>query len=92
MPRIFYICGYCIYFWSNEGCPLEPVHIHVFKGRPNPNATKIWITKSKKCLICNNDSRISAKLLNNMVCLLEARVDDILKKWDEHFGQMEFYC
>ena len=36
--------GYHIYFWSNEGEPLEPIHIHISKT-PHPNATKYWILR-----------------------------------------------
>lgn len=27
MPKCFSYLGYVIYFWSNEGYPLEPVHV-----------------------------------------------------------------
>lgn len=29
MPQILRIGPYSIYFWSNEGDPLEPVHVHI---------------------------------------------------------------
>ena len=45
MPQVFKIAGYTVYFWVNENDPLEPVHVHISKGVPSPNATKIWITK-----------------------------------------------
>ena len=38
------VSGYSVYFWSNENN--EPIHVHVAKGKPTPNATKIWLTKS----------------------------------------------
>lgn len=31
MPVVFPHNGYRLFFYSNEGDPLEPVHIHVFK-------------------------------------------------------------
>lgn len=46
MPQVFKIAGYTVYFWVNENDPLEPVHVHISKGVPSPNATKIWITKN----------------------------------------------
>ena len=45
MPQVFRIGPYLVYFWSNESKPLEPVHVHVSKGKPTEYATKIWITK-----------------------------------------------
>ncbi len=41
MPQIFKIGSYTVYFWMNEGIPLEPVHVHVAKGVPSKNATKM---------------------------------------------------
>ena len=46
MPQVFKIAGYTVYFWVNENDSLEPVHVHIAKGVPSPNATKIWITKN----------------------------------------------
>ncbi len=63
MPQIFRIGSYVIYFGANENQPLEPVHVHIVKGIPASNATKVWITKAGKCLLCNNNSQIPAKTL-----------------------------
>ena len=54
MPQIFKIGAYVVYFWANEGMALEPVHVHIATGIPTANATKVWITKAGKCLLCNN--------------------------------------
>ncbi len=32
MPQIFKVAGYLVYFWSNEGVPLEPIHVHIITG------------------------------------------------------------
>lgn len=44
LPKLFMVSGYTVYFWSNEND--EPIHVHVSKGKPTPNATKIWLTRS----------------------------------------------
>jgi len=31
MPQVFRLGEYWIYFWTNEGKPVEPVHVHVSK-------------------------------------------------------------
>ncbi|MBR0350554.1 MAG: DUF4160 domain-containing protein [Clostridia bacterium] len=31
-----------MYFWSNEN--EEPIHVHISKGIPVSNSTKIWLT------------------------------------------------
>lgn len=92
MPQIFRIGSYVVYFWANENEPLEPAHVHVAKGVPTPNATKIWITKAGKCLLCNNDSRIPVKTLRNIMDIIEARSNDVLNKWYGFFGEIRYYC
>lgn len=92
MPKLFKIGGYWIYIWSNEGEPLEPVHIHVSEGKPEKDATKIWITRAGKCLKCHNKSRIPDQVLNNMMRMIELRVDYIEEKWIEHFGEITYFC
>ena len=32
MPTVFRIDGFKFFFYSNEGNPLEPVHIHILKA------------------------------------------------------------
>ena len=49
MPQVFKIGSYWVYFWTNENDPLEPVHVHVAEGSPQPNATKIWIEIVTEC-------------------------------------------
>ena len=92
MPQIFKIGPYIIYFWANEGKPLEPVHVHISKGIPSENATKVWITKVGKCLLANNNSKIPLKTLHNIVSIIEARNLDITNKWYGFFGEARFYC
>ena len=92
MPQIFKIGSYWVYFWSNENEPLEPVHIHVSHGSPVANATKIWITPTGRCLLCNNRSRIPEGDLRNIMRVIEARSSEIIQKWMNYFGEIKFYC
>ena len=92
MPQVFKIGSYWVYFWSNENEPLEPVHVHVAQGRPVANGTKIWITKAGKCFVENNNSLIPERVLRNIVRIIEARSDEVIKKWKEHFGEARFFC
>ena len=92
MPQIFKIGPYIVYFWANEGRPLEAVHVHVAEGMPSENATKIWITKAGKCVLCNNNSRISLKVLRNIMDIVEARAQDVIDKWQSFFGEARHYC
>lgn len=92
MPQIFKIGGYVIYFWLGEGDPLEPVHVHVAEGVPTANATKFWITKTGNCILSNNNSNIPPRKLRYIAEVIEARHDEIEKKWFSYFGTIQHYC
>ena len=92
MPQILRIGPYSIYFWSNEGDPLEPIHVHVSEGRASATATKIWITRNGGCLLCHNKSKIPLRQLRTIMQTIEARKKDILDLWYETFGQISYYC
>ncbi len=92
MPQVFKVGSYWVYFWSNENEPLEPIHVHIAEGKPQANATKIWITSSGKCLVDNNNSHIPEKALKNIMRVIEARSNEVIEKWTEFFGQINYYC
>ncbi len=92
MPQVFKIGSYWVYFWSNENDPLEPIHVHVCLGAPSANSTKIWITQAGRCYLCNNNSRIPARTLRNIMDVIEARSAEVVEKWLAYFGQITYYC
>lgn len=92
MPQIFKIGNYRIFFWTNENSPLEPIHVHVAEGSPTDNATKIWITQTGKGLLCHNKSSIPNNKLTHIIRIIEANSDEIIKKWYEFFGEINYYC
>lgn len=92
MPQIFRIGPYIIYFWSNENDPLEPVHVHIAKGRASANGTKVCITSSGKSLLCNNNAKVPDPVLRNLLRVIEANSDVIVEKWETHLGQIRYYC
>jgi hypothetical protein len=92
MPQIFKIGSFWVYFWSNENVPLEPVHVHVAEGAPSANATKIWITRARKCLLANNNSHINPRVLQNILRIIEARNEEVVEKWIAHFGEISYFC
>ena len=92
MPQVFKVGPFWIYFWANEGKPMEPVHVHVSEGSPTENATKIWITSTGSCLLANNNSVIPKKLLRNIIRIIEARSKEVVQKWINFFGEVSFYC
>ena len=92
MSQIFKMGEYYIYFWTNENDPLEPIHVHVAKGFPSANATKIWITSSGNCLLCHNDSRIPNNVLRNIMRTIETRSSFVIQMWQQYFGEIRYFC
>lgn len=90
MPVVISLFGYKIYFWTNEGKPLEPIHVHVSQ-KPNPKATKIWLLSTGKVKVANNNSRVPAKDLKRICNTIEIFHDKIEKSWINKFGKVSFY-
>ncbi|MBS6444868.1 MAG: DUF4160 domain-containing protein [Ruminococcus sp.] len=92
LPSLFTVSGYKIYFWSNEIG--EPIHVHVAKGKPISNGTKIWLTKSGGCILANNKSDISKKELNELMEFISAQFFLICDEWKKFFlvDDIKFYC
>ena len=92
MPQILRIGPYSIYFWSNEGDPLEPVHVHISEGRASSTATKFWITSTGKVIVCNNNSQIPEQILKRLIRVVEANSSEIINEWRERFEDIRFFC
>ena len=84
MPQVFVILGYIVYFWSNEND--EPIHVHVCKGSPQKDATKVWITEDGPVLE-HNKSKIPKKDLKRILAWIEMNDELIIKKWQFHFSK-----
>ena len=82
MPQIFKIGSYTVYFWSNEGKPLEPIHVHIAEGRATAAGTKVWITSTGKTLLAKNSANLSFKVLRSIMRMIEANSDEIIDEAD----------
>lgn len=92
MPSLFTVSGYKVYFWSNENG--EPIHVHIAKGRPTANGTKLWLTKSGGCILANNGSHIPQKELGELMEFISAQFFLICSEWKRFFlvDEIKFYC
>ena len=92
LPSLFTVSGYRVFFGSNEEG--EPIHVHVCKGKPSPNATKLWLTKSGRCIVASNGSGIPEKELRELTEFISAQFFMISAKWKEFFvtDEIKFYC
>lgn len=78
MPQIFKAGSYLVYFWSDEGEPREPVHVHISQKRPERNATKVWLTKAGGTIVANNNSKIPNHALNELCAIIQTRRFEIM--------------
>lgn len=92
LPKLFTVSGYIVYFWSNEEG--EPIHVYISKGKPSPNATKIWLAKTGGCIVANNGSKIPNRELNELMEFISAQFFLICAKWKQFFvvDTISFYC
>lgn len=85
LPTLFEIYGYRVFFWSNETG--EPVHVHVCKGKPTANATKIWLPPESNPVLANNNSNIPDKELKRILKMIALNRDSIIAQWYDYFKQ-----
>ena len=80
MPTVFYENGFRFFFYSNEGSPREPVHIHVEKDNAE---AKFWLNPAVHVAYNNG---YSARTLRQLAGIVEANRDRIERAWNEFFG------
>lgn len=67
-------------------------YVHVSKGKPTANATKIWITKAGGCILAHNNGRIPPRELNSILEIIPIYFMKIVSKWKDNYGEIKFYC
>ncbi|OAO00580.1 hypothetical protein A8B75_18170 [Sphingomonadales bacterium EhC05] len=80
MPKIFEWQGYRFYFYSNEGNPREPVHVHVRKAR---DTAKFWIRPE---ISVAYNRGFSSNVLSRLIAVIEGRGDEIERQWHDFFS------
>jgi hypothetical protein len=80
MPTIFRERGFRFFFYSNEGSPREQVHIHVEK---DDLEAKFWLEPEVQ--VAYNDG-YNARTLLQLLKIVEANRDRIVRAWNEFFG------
>lgn len=80
MPTVFRQDGFRFIFYSNEGSPPEPVHIHVMLGDAE---AKFWLAP-EVTLAASAD--FDARTLRRLGEMVAARRKEIERAWREHFG------
>jgi Domain of unknown function (DUF4160) len=79
MPVVLRHKSYTLFFFSNEGDPREPIHVHVRGGGP---LAKFWV--EPEVALAENHG-FAALQLREIELLVRDNVGRILRAWHEHF-------
>ncbi len=80
MPVVFRDRGYRFFFYSDEGDPREPLHVHVFRAGAD---AKFWLFPEVSVAYNHGfDARTLARLARRV----ELARDEIERAWHDHFG------
>ncbi len=79
MPVVFRYKGIRFFFFSNEGDPREPIHIHV-EGADGD--AKFWVQTS---VTLADSYGFDARTLRELKLVVEDNADLIERAWHEHF-------
>ena len=79
MPVVMRDGPYRYFFYSKENN--EPPHVHVARGR---DEAKFWLEPNVTLARAHGLARHEINRLQHMV---EQHRDELLRRWNEHFGQ-----
>ena len=80
MPVVFREGGLRFFFYSNEGLPREPAHIHVRDGNCD---AKIWIEPD---ISIADSYGFNSRELTDIIRIVTRNRDLIASAWHEHFS------
>ncbi len=81
MPTVLRHDGYRFFFFSNEGNPREPPHIHVKRG---DDEAKFWLRPD---VVVGDSFGFNAAELNELTRIVSDERLTIERAWNEHFGK-----
>ncbi|MEH3106596.1 MAG: DUF4160 domain-containing protein [Sphingomonas fennica] len=80
MPIVFRERGYRFHFYSSEGSPREPIHVHI--ARPGGDA-KLWLYPDVRVAY---NRRLSPKELREVEEIAARRRQEIEDAWNAFFA------
>ena len=80
MPVVLGFVCFRFFFYSNEGAPPEPAHVHVRQGGA---VAKFWLRPE---VVLAGSHGFDARTCNQLAKLVEANRATIERAWHEHFG------
>ncbi|MCX7178922.1 MAG: DUF4160 domain-containing protein [Proteobacteria bacterium] len=80
MPVVFRYKGVRFHFFSNEGDPREPLHIHAVSAN---GEAKFWMYPEVRIAYSAGFDR---RTLSEMMAVVADHREQIERAWNEHFG------
>ena len=80
MPVVLRYKGFRYFFYSNQGDPREPVHVHV---RGGGSEAKFWLHPELRLA---SSTGMDAATLRELIKVTRDNFDLIIEAWHEHFG------
>jgi hypothetical protein len=80
MPAIFRYKGFRFFFYSNEGSPREPLHVHV---RSTEGEAKFWL---KPEVTLADSHGFDARTLKELASVAAQNLELIERTWNEYFA------
>ena len=79
MPVLLHLEGFRFFFYSREGVPLEPPHVHIRRGNCE---AKLWLTPIVRV---SKNKRFDPRTLKMLVSITEAHRVEFEEKWHVFF-------
>ena len=80
MPKLLEWNGWKFFFYSREGMPLEPAHVHIRKDR---SELKVWLTPIVRVA---SDRRMDPRTLKMLLAVVETHRDEFMEQWNDFFS------
>jgi hypothetical protein len=80
VPVVFRRSGLRYYFYSNEGLPLEPPHVHIKGGDRD---AKVWLEPE---VSIDDSYGFNPRELSNILRIVIENRDLLLRAWHDRFG------
>ncbi len=80
MPTVFTWNGHRFFFFSNEGLPREPRHIHIRKGE---KLAKFWLEPDVKLAMSYD---MTSSEIGRLMVVVEEHAEEFRRAWDEYFN------
>ncbi len=80
MPTVFRHDGFRFFFYSNEGDPREPIHIHVMGAG---GEAKFWLLPN---ITLADSAGLDARALRELALVVQDNRAKIERVWHEHFA------